>query len=121
MEGSLGPDILPGHEVGVAPGRGHEDLGGVHLAAVTGQVERRVLVDGQLGQPGAEPGLGEEGQDGRVAGQGRHVDGRVLLPVQDINVTSLEKSGVDTLLTLVTHLLHQHGADSEVTFPCCQM
>lgn len=90
MKGSLRPDVLPGHEVGVAPGGGHEDLGSVYLAAVTGKLEGRVLVDGQLVEPGAEPRLGEEGQDGRVAGQGRHVDGRVLLPVEDIDVSSLD-------------------------------
>ena len=98
MENSLGPDVLPGHEVGVSPGCGHEDLGGVHLAAVAGQVKRRVLVNGQLSEPGAEPRLGEESQDGRVTSMGSHVDGRVLLPVQDINVSSLENSRVEFAL-----------------------
>ena len=52
-------------------------------------MKRRVLVNGQLSEPGAEPRLGEECQDGRVTSMGSHVDGRVLLPVQDIDVSSL--------------------------------
>ena len=53
-------------------------------------MKSRVLVNGQLSEPGAEPRLGEESQDGRVTSTGSHVDGRVLLPVQDIDVSSLD-------------------------------
>ena len=69
-------------------------------------MERRVLVDRDLLHPGLQSGLGQEAQDGLVAAEGRDVDRRVMLTVQDVDLT---------------RPLHQQPADLQLSFPGGEM